>query len=272
VVATRRTILKAVCGGAVAPLLPVLLAGCSSTSAKAAEPDKLIFFLFDISGSTDTPVIRQRYYDCVSKVVDSLQGGEVIMGDIITENSMATASYPINTTFPARTPDTTDLMQTEANNKAKEQVLGQAKKLLLAPDSQPKSSGPSASASDIMNSLQLADKVFNGGTVPRATSKRLVMFSDMIEQTSRYDFSQPLPDDRVEEIIKAERSARRLPNLKGVRVWVAGATAKPKDGVSPDSIFAIQHFWLQYFKAAGADLSKDRFAATLLNWTPPATP
>ena len=110
------------------------------------------------------------------------------------------------------------------------------------------------------------------GAVPKATSKRLVMFSDMIEQTDRYDFSKRLTPERMTEIIEAERSGGRLPHLKGVKVWVAGATAQPKEGVHPDNIFAIQNFWLQYFKATGADLTKDRYAATLLNWTPPSSP
>jgi len=95
-----------------------------------------------------------------------------------------------------------------------------------------------------------------------------VVFSDMIEQSGRYDFSGiPLDDEAVQRIIAKEREGKRLPKLDGVKVWVAGATASTGAGLSSDRILQIQSFWLTYFKACGADLTKERYAPTLLGFS-----
>lgn len=123
---------------------------------------------------------------------------------------------------------------------------------------------------DLMNAFQLAEKVFNGESVRGASEKILVIFSDMIEQTRRHDFSsENLTEARISQILDIERKAGRLPELRGVKVWVAGATAAGSgSGLPPEKIQRIQQFWLRYFKACSADLTKERYASTLLNFDP----
>jgi hypothetical protein len=89
----------------------------------------------------------------------------------------------------------------------------------------------------------------------------------MVEQSGHYNFaSERLDEKRIKGIIRTERLAGRLPDLHGVRVWVAGATATPQHGLDSAKIYGIQNFWLAYFKACGADFSKDRYAQTLINF------
>lgn len=255
------------------------VAGCQSRGKPAAKtaagPSCGIVVLFDISGSTSAPAIRQRYYndlhdkilytsDQGGKTVPALAGGEVIMGDVITHNTLATASFPINQSFPVyNTWRTNPLQHSQAIKRATDQVCEQAKHLVL--DSCP------SSKTDLMNAFQLADKVFNGSRCGKSRSKILVVFSDMIEQSPRYDFSgERLTERRAEDIIQQERNAGRLPQLQGVKVWVAGATASARGGLSPQRIHDIQAFWIRYFKACGADLTGDRYAATLINFELPS--
>ena len=58
-----------------------------------------------------------------------------------------------------------------------------------------------------------------------------------------------------------KRKKGRLPDLAGVKIYITGATAG-----TPDKFFAVQNFWLMYFKECGASLSKENYGATLLNF------
>lgn len=239
----------------------MLLSGCGGS--KSGAPVRAIFVLFDISRSTDSTVVRQRYFDDFVSVVQSCKGGEVIMGDIITENTLASASFPINQTFPEDDPITTnEMLFRRAMKKACSSLCANAHNIILK--------SPPASRTDLMNSFELADKILNGGNNRGSKSKILVVFSDMVEQSPHYDFaSVRLDQKRIKAIIEAERASGRLPDLHGVRVWVAGATATPHHGLDSSKINSIQNFWVAYFKACGADFSKYRYSQRLINFNPP---
>lgn len=235
-----------------------LMVGCGSKGGQASS--HAIFVLFDISGSTTAKEIRQRYFNDFEKILKELQGGELLMGDVITENTLATLSYPINELFPAYNP----LMGNPLTHKRKmrqaiERAKEKAKQLILQ--------SPPAPKTDLLNAFQAADKVFNGERCKGVPHKVLIVFSDMIEQSGRYDFTgEEMTKNRIQEILETLRRQEQLPNLKGVKVWVAGATASVKGGLNPQKIYQIQDFWLAYFRACGADLTKERYAATLLNF------
>lgn len=233
-----------------------------------------IMVLFDVSGSTSAKAIRQRYYDDLHdkvlyapggarKIQSRFVGGEIILGDVITDNSLATASFPVDKAFPVYNQWETNPMDHEIVIKdATEQVCKAAHRLIFQ-------SNP-GKRTDLMNAFQLVDKMLNGERCGSAQHKVLIVFSDMIEQSQRYDFlSERLTRRRCDQIIQRERKAGYLPNLHGVRVWVAGATASTRGGVDPRKIHDIQEFWITYFKACGADLASDRYAATLINFELP---
>ena len=67
-----------------------------------------------------------------------------------------------------------------------------------------------------------------------------------------------MPDWRT----AAERKSGRIPDLKGVQVWVAGA-----GGSTPEQYLRIQDFWIRYFQAAGADLRVNRYGAGLMDFS-----
>ncbi len=107
--------------------------------------------------------------------------------------------------------------------KAEHEVRAQAEKVILHSASTP--------STDLMNSFELAAKIFNGGDWPPATRKVLVVFSDMVEQSHHYDFTAiDLTEARIAQIIADERAGGRLPDLHGVKVWVAGAALAPSAG------------------------------------------
>ena len=254
----------------IAAAFVALAAAASLMGCGDKPPATAVFVLFDLTGCVKDPAIQKRYESGFEQIVATLwnekdptrgvKKGAVVMGDKITHNTMATASYPITATLPAF-----GMMKAQAKVedeiKAATKALGeQAKALLGEKTEQPNT--------DLMNAFQLADKVSNGEECSAASQKLLVVFSDMIEQSGRYDFSAiPLNDEAVQKIIAKEREGKRLPKLDGVKVWVAGATASTGAGLSSDRILQIQSFWLTYFKACGADLTKERYAPTLLGFS-----
>jgi len=237
--------------------------GGSGASAvpPSGTPSAIVFSLFDVSGSTQG-AIRERYLKDFKGILATLQGGEQVMGDLITSNSLATSSYPVQGSIPVYSVMGKNKMAYEKERSTTLKNLEEvARKLVLQPPT-------SSRGTDIINAMRAADKVFNGHGAS-ADRKALIVFSDMIEQSNSYDFAvENLTTQRIQQIVDAEKK-NGLPNLKGVTVWVAGATAATSGGIDGDKILDIQNFWVAYFSACGADLSGQRYAGTLINWSWP---
>ena len=84
----------------------------------------------------------------------------------------------------------------------------------------------------------------------------------MIEDSSDYDFSKErLSEKRISQIIEVEKSKNRLPDLKSVKVYVAGARAPKSEQFSN-----IRNFWMRYFKECGAICPKENYGSALLTF------
>ncbi|MBM3494317.1 MAG: hypothetical protein FJX72_08355 [Armatimonadetes bacterium] len=198
------------------------------------------------------------------------QGGEWLLGDIITENTMATATSPINVRLPRYDPLAKNvLIHRRELTRARSKALSVAQTLVRV------HRGPKSSKTDIINASQLAGAVFGGPKGRAARRKVLIVFSDMIEQSKRYDFaSLSLTPGRIASVIEAERKARpsTLPDLHGVDTWVCGATASASGGLSDRRILSIREFWHRYFEACGARLPSEQYGTTLINFEMPSQP
>lgn len=237
-----------------------LITATGCLKAKPAPPRAAVFLLFDISGSTSAREVRQLYIRESNKIADALSGGEIVMGDVITHNTLATATIRINVQAPSYNAWKGNPLQFKKSLSVAKSTLRQQVASLVSTVSPEK-------RTDLMNAFQLADKILNGEKCGQAGVRALILFSDMIEQSGRYDFSSDdLGDKRIAEIINSERGASRLPELRGVRVWVVGAGMSPRHGLDPDRINRIQSFWLQYFSACGADLPKSHYAPALIDF------
>ncbi|MDZ4796826.1 MAG: hypothetical protein SGI92_01585 [Bryobacteraceae bacterium] len=257
-------------------LCGVFAAGLSLTPAQAAsgcpeKPSLVIVALFDLSGSTGSS--RQRYLQDFESVIDRFtasRGGQVpfngevlIAGDTITENSLASSTFPIYGCFPEYS-----MWKSNPRSHASAMVRGQdafreqARKLL--------GSDSSAKQTDILNSLALSEKVFGGVAGRGASHKYLLIFSDMVEEGARYNFlKRDLSAAGIRGILEAERRGGTLAKLAGVTVWVSGAAAGAGTKMTPTRIREIQNFWTAYFEAAGASLTQDRYSGTLVNFRLP---
>jgi len=237
---------------ALSVFLSIVIAGCGREST----PARVTMVLFDVSASTGAEAIRQQYIKDFAKILDTAADGGVITADIIDDNPLAHSSFPINEAFDRY--DSLKENKLDYERRVREKRDAVIKKAAAIVRTRP--SGRRGTS--VLDGLQLAERVFSTFEADR---KLLVIFSDMIEQSKRYDFSaEKLTAARIGQIIAQERSAGRLPELQDVEVCVVGAGASISGGLSADRIMAIREFWFEYFKAAGASLPKERYGSALL--------
>jgi len=240
-------------GGFAALVLSSMLIGCGNQGVRT-----VIVPLVDSTASTGSA--HDRYAAGLERILQACRGGEHIVGDTITADSLATQSCRLDVSIPAYDPlQDTALTFGMKKRAALSQARQEMKKLLA--ERRPER------GTDLLNAFSLAAKVFQADENRGAHEKALVVFSDMLEQTRTCDFaSLQLDDAQIRRIIARERAAGRLPDLRGVEVWVAGAAASSRDGLSSDRIYRIQTFWLRYFKSCGANLPPAHYGTTLLDF------
>jgi hypothetical protein len=86
----------------------------------------------------------------------------------------------------------------------------------------------------------------------RRRGATLLLLSDMMNETpqARMTSAEDIPSDRW---IRQLKAAKRIPQLSGVCVVVAGADVSSARGA------AIREFWDKYFEAAGTSVSPDNY-------------
>ena len=232
--------------------------GCNGKPIFRSERDAAVFVLFDASGSTNSALVRQGYLRDLGTIEQLLiRDGGTLRGDVIGSEALNTSTVPIDVTFPYYN-------QVLSTDKGHAKQISAASSLLKQQADRMLGGDLSSSQTAVMASLEVAGKILNGDQLKGANRKILVIFSDMLEESPRYNFTRErLTEQRIRAIVEAERSGGRLPNLQGVTVWKAGASAERLDD---DRSRALQAFWIQYFKAAGADLEEDHYGPTLLNF------
>ena len=233
-------------------LAVITLLGCWPL---AAAQDAVLCVLFDLSQSAQK--VRDGYQSDFEKLADRLTGGEFILGAGITAHSLATGRFEIDNQIPKYSPFIDSKLTFRKKLLGARTVVKQEARTLLQE--------PATPTTDLLGAMQLAEKAFQAEAAASAKVRMLVIFSDMIEESARYNFvKENLTQSRRVAILETERKAGRLPALQGVQVWVAGA-----GGNTPDKYLQIQSFWIEYFRAASADLRKSRYGAGLMDFSIP---
>lgn len=231
-------------------------------SCRNEESQKTVISLFDQSDSTNKDTIKKNYLNGFKAILSKVNSGDVVVVGSILESSFSTPGLPVNELIPPFIPssDNPFFLKREKNEadealtKTKEKIYITAEKLLLRQDLKRK-----VLKTGILSSLHVADKIFK---TYKNSEGVLVIFSDMIEDSDEYNFEKEiLSTRRIEEIISKEKSAKRIPELTGVKVYIAGATASKRE-----QFFARQNFWLMYFKECGATLLSENYGPTLIKF------
>jgi len=221
----------------------------------AAAQNVVVCVLFDLSQSAQK--VRSGYQVDFEKVVDGLTGDELVLGAGITANSLATGRFEIDKEISKYNPFADSKLTYRKKLQNAQMALKQDARKLLERTSAPNT--------DLLGAMQLAEKAFQSHAGATAKVRLLILFSDMVEESTHCNFrNENLTPPRITTLVGAEQKAGRLPMLNGVQVWVSGA-----GGTLPEKFSQIQDFWLQYFRAAGADLRKGRYGAGLMDFSVP---
>ncbi|MCL6559724.1 MAG: hypothetical protein K6U74_13195 [Firmicutes bacterium] len=240
------------------------LAGCEKKQEKTET--KAVVVLVDLSESTRD--LRNLYLESLKEVIGKIKPGDFFMVAKITASSVSEPEVPVKEDFKvepkdaAGRPTDNPLLVKKITKKAEEELKAKKPQLIeklkgvLLPGEERREK---VTNTDIMSSLAVAQNAFQNYQRDR---KILVILSDMLEDSERYNFyRENFTPQRISEIISAEKTNGRLPDLNGVDVYVVAATKEQSN-----RFFDVQKFWLEYFKACGARLARENYSSTLLKF------
>jgi hypothetical protein len=250
---------RAVASAVACSILAVLASGCGLLGGSdKAEGAALV--LVDTSQSVQSEEARARYDDALNTVLSafgeggSLDGKRMWLGvDRISANSL-TESNIRESELPSKNFNTNPLEHENRLDAAIEEVQGGFDNIASTP--------PETPGTAIVDSLENAERYFaNKGDVER---KYLVLLSDMFEVSSFRPADVLTPAGREQELDRLEADGR-IPDLRGVEVYVAGAGVTD-DRHSPEQVRAMRAFWLELLDRAGASLPEHRYGAQLIDF------
>lgn len=238
------------------------LLGCGKVQQALSEkPAVAVVALFDTSASTDQQALKDRYTREFLTIIDSTANtGLLLRGDVIHATPLAETTFPLRIDIPKPSINKNDFTQEELVRNAKQKAADGLRQLFAA--------GPATANTQLLDAIEVTSRLFNGAELRDIQDRRLVIFSDMIESSERYEFSRgTLRPAAIRMMLEREEKAGRVPSLKSVHVWVAGAGAGGGQKLSGDQLRGIEQFWLQYFRKAGADLPETQYGSSLLNFS-----
>jgi hypothetical protein len=244
-------------------LLPLLAASCSAVRAATGADDgvgaPLTVVLFDVSRSTDDPDVRAGYLATFERVLDhAVAEHGTVVADVIDDNPLAHATYPIAVTFDACDPLTDNRLACDAEAGESRAAAVEAARAILARDG-------GRAGTDIHGALALAERVFD--SYPEAGERSLVVLSDMVERSARLNLGRPGFDEAaIDAELDALAADALIPDLTGVRVYVVGAGVQQASGLDADRFLAVQRFWQAFAERAGATLPNERYGAALVRF------
>jgi hypothetical protein len=216
----------------------------------SSQHPRLIIILVDMSGSAD----QARHTVCkeaFEKIYQNLRRGDRVVVGTITSHSYIDFKPTVDEEIPKKTVWDNRLQFERNLTNAKEKIRREVNKLL--------SHQGGSLLTEILDSLNIADTIFHD---EKERQKILVILSDMIQDSKEYKFDKDkITEDYINKVIRYRQEKNLMPNLAGVKVYVAGASA-----ADSDRFREVQTFWARYFTESGADFSSHRYGHSLINF------
>jgi len=218
-------------------------------SRSGEKKTRVIVILVDMSGSTNL-ARRTVYREGFEKIYKDLDQGDRIMVGTITGRSYIDFKPVVDVEIPEKSV-WVNRIQFERNlTETKEKIRSEVEQLLSKREGTPRT--------EILNSLNVADTIFHGET----RRKILVVFSDMVQDSREYNFAKvEVTDGYIDKVIRYRQKQNLIPNLKDVRVYIAGAS-----GADPKKFRSVERFWTRYFEKSEADFSPYRYGHSLISF------
>jgi hypothetical protein len=229
--------------------LTITNADAASIFKDDKKPKAIIVFV-DMSGSTNKArsTIYKNAFDMVYKTLD--QGDRIVVGTI-TSHSFINFKPKVDEEIPKKT--------IWVNRLKFEKDLTNTKQKIQKGVDQLFKSKYGTQNTEILNSLNIADTIFHS---EKKRDKILVLLSDMIQDSKEYNFEKVrITNKYISNIIENRTKQKLIPDLSGVKIYVAGASAK-----TSKRFRAIELLWTRYFEASKADFSTHRYGHSLLEF------
>ena len=219
-------------------------------SENSVQPPRLVVIFVDMSASADQ-ARRTVCKEAFEKIYQNLRQGDRVVVGTITSQSYIDFKPTVDEEIPKKTVWDNRLQFEKALANAKDKIRREVNKLL--------SQKQGTLLTEVLDSLNIADIVFHD---EKERQKLLVILSDMIEDSKEGKFDKDkITDEYINHVIRSRQKNKLVPNLAGVKVYVAGASA-----ADSDKFRAIQTFWAHYFNESGADFSPHRYGHSLINF------
>lgn len=210
---------------------------------------RVIAVFVDMSGSTNQ-ARRTVYRNAFEKIYQNLQQGDRIIVGTITGRSYIDFKAVVDAEIPKQSIWVNRISYEQNLAKTKKDIQTEVAKLLSRKRGTPRT--------EIINSLNIADKIFHN----EKRQKILIILSDMIQDSKEYNFERvKVTDQYTSQIIKKRQKQNLIPKLNDVKVYVAGASA-----ADSKKFRSIEKFWNRYFVISGADFSLHRYGHSLLEF------
>jgi Mg-chelatase subunit ChlD len=217
--------------------------------SKEKKNPRVVAVFVDMSGSTNQ-ARRTVYRNAFEKIYENLQQGDRIMVGTITGRSYIDFKPAVDAEIPEQSLWVNRITFEQNRAQTKKDIQSAVEKLLSAKRGTPRT--------EIINSLNIADKIFHN----EKRQKILIILSDMIQDSKEYNFDRvKVTDDYITKIIRERQKQNLIPKLNNVKVYVAGASA-----ADSKKFRSIEKFWNRYFVACGADFSLQRYGHSLLEF------
>jgi len=210
---------------------------------------RVIVILVDMSGSTNHA--RQTVYrEAFDKIYPSLDQGDRILVGTITGRSYIDFKPAVDVEIPRKSLWTNRIRFEREVTETKDRVRQEVETLFSRKKGTPRT--------EILNSLNIADTIFH----EEERDKVLVIFSDMIQDSQEYNFATvDVTKDYIDQVIHYRQKNKLIPDLKNVKVYVAGASGKDSA-----KFRSVERFWTCYFEKSGADFSPHRYGHSLISF------
>ena len=219
-------------------------------SENSSPNPRLIIILVDMSASADQ-ARRTVCKDAFEKVYRNLRHGDRLVVGTITSQSYIEFKPTVDEEIPKKTVWDNRLQYEKKLTDTKEKIRREVNTLLLHKQGTP--------LTEILDSLNIADTIFHD---EKERQKILVLLSDMIQDSKEYKFDKDkITDEYINKVIHYRQKNKLIPNLNGVKLYVAGASA-----ANSEKFRAIQTFWAHYFAESGADFSPHRYGHSLISF------
>jgi len=216
---------------------------------KEKKNPRVVAVFVDMSGSTNQ-ARRTVYRNAFEKIYENLQQGDRVIVGTITGRSYIDFKPAVDAEIPKQSIWVNRITFEQNLANTKKDIQTEVEKLLSAKRGTPRT--------EIINSLNIADKIFHN----EKRQKILIILSDMIQDSKEYKFDRvKVTDDYITKIIRDRQKQNLIPKLNDVKVYVAGASA-----ADSKKFRSIERFWNRYFVTCGADFSPHRYGHSLLEF------